>query len=116
MREKVDEIEDRVEEIELKAATSNDINRLEVQLKDHVRQTAQLRVEVTTITERISGNREGIDKIAQSLADLESRQRAINEKMSDLQSEGASRAEAIKHVASQMDRLMSVIVERGVTN
>lgn len=83
---KVGDIENRVEEIERDAATTEDIKRLEKQ----------------------------ISVIAKVLPDLESRQRAASDQLADIRANSAARSATVEHIKTQVDRMMDVLVTKGM--
>lgn len=114
MRGKVNEIEDRVELIEASAATKEDIARLEASVGQHAEDMKVVARDMAILPEKVAENGRAIEKIGEAIPDLESRQRAMNDKISDLQQDGGERASALKHVVKQVDRLYDVLVKRGV--
>lgn len=114
IQSKVGEIEDRVEAIEVNLVTGEDIARLESALNTHADEMKRFQQKVEDLPVQIAENRAGIDKIGNALGDVESRQRAQSDKLTNIQSDGAARGATLDAVEGQLKTLMNVIVERGV--
>lgn len=114
MSVKVNEIEGRVEMIEEQGATKGDIERLEKSLEEHTAEMKLVRDVVAKLPSRVEANHVAITKVSHAIPDLESRQRAMADRMADLKSDGAARSEAISGVSKQIDRLYDVLVTRGI--
>lgn len=83
---KVDEIEGRVETIERDTASTADIRRLE----------------------------KSIDRLGKALPDLESRLRAQADKQGEHAATSAATAATVQQISKQLDRIMSVVVSKGM--
>lgn len=83
---KVGEIENRVEGLEGKAASAADIARLEV----------------------------AIAKLAQTLPDIEARQRALSDKMGEHAVAASATATAVTHIEKQVGLIYNVLVTKGM--
>lgn len=86
VKNKVDEIEGRVEKIEREAVSAADIKRLE----------------------------NSIDKLAKTLPDIETRQRALSDRQSDHAATSAATAATVLQITKQLDLIMSVVVPKGM--
>lgn len=114
MGSKVTEIEGRVEKIESQSATREDVARLEAQLKTHSQDMKAVEKQIGDLPGAIEANRRAIEKVGKAIPEVESRQRALSDKLSKVQSDGAARSASIDHMSKQLDRLYDVLVERGV--
>lgn len=86
VKAKLGEIESRVEAVETKAASAEDIERLEG----------------------------AVSKLAQTLPDIEARQRALSDKVSKHAATSAGTAAEVKHISKQVDLIYSVLVPKGM--
>lgn len=86
VKTKLFEIETRVEAVESKAASTEDIVRLE----------------------------ESLSKLAQTLPDIEARQRALSDKMGKHAATSAATAAEVRHISKQVDLIYSVLVPKGM--
>lgn len=83
---KVGEIEERVEKVESKAASAADIQRLEKQ----------------------------IERLAQTLPDIEARQRALSDRMGEHAQSAAITAAKVEHIDKQVGLIYQVLVPKGM--
>lgn len=81
-----DEIETRVEAVESKAASGEDIKRLEAQNAN----------------------------LAASLADIEGRQRALADRMADHARHASETATTVRHIDRQVQMIYAVLVPKGM--
>jgi chromosome segregation ATPase len=86
VKAKLGEIETRVEAVETKAASTEDIERLE----------------------------EAVGRLAQTLPDIEARQRALSDKVGKHAATSAATAAEVKHISKQVDLIYSVLVPKGM--
>ncbi|MDP2131940.1 MAG: hypothetical protein U0995_08880 [Erythrobacter sp.] len=86
VKAKLGEIETRVEAVESKAASTEDIERLEGV----------------------------VSKMALNLPDIEARQRALSDKMGKHAATSAATAAEVKHISKQVDLIYSVLVPKGM--
>lgn len=83
---KVDEVERRVEAVERDAIGAADVKRIE----------------------------KAIDRLAKAQADIEGRQRALSDKQGEHAATSAATAATVQQIARQVDRIMGVIVPKGM--
>jgi chromosome segregation ATPase len=86
VKTKLTEIETRVEAVESKAASTEDVERLE----------------------------EAISNLAKTLPDIEARQRALSDKMGKHAATSSATAAEVKHISKQVDLIYSVLVPKGM--
>lgn len=83
---KLGEIEIRVEAVENKGASAEDIERLE----------------------------QAVANLARTLPDIEARQRALSDKVGKHAATSAATAAEVKHISKQVDLIYSVLVPKGM--
>lgn len=108
-------IEGRVEQIEEHAATTEDIKRLEAGLAQHAADMSKLAAMMANLPERIEANKVAIEKVAHALPDIESRQRAMHDTVTNVRTDVAAIATSAKHTAVSVDRLYDILIEKGVS-
>ena len=86
VKAKLGEIETRVEAVETKAASTEDVKRLE----------------------------DAVAKLAEILPDIEARQRALSDKIGKHASTSAATGAKVEHISKQVDLIYSVLVPKGM--
>ena len=86
VKAKLGEIETRVEAVETKAASTEDVKRLE----------------------------DAVGKLAEILPDIEARQRALSDKIGKHASTSAATGAKVEHISKQVDLIYSVLVPKGM--
>jgi len=86
LKSRVGTVEERVKEVEEKAATVGDIQRLEAQ----------------------------IGEIGKALPKIERRQRGLSDQITEHQTRSAQTAATVKHIDEQVGRLYDVLITKGM--